>query len=542
MKRVKHINLVDPKIIDEATRQVLANHKKRRKLWFRLSEGNRTVRQNIEDHAEKWSRATGRHITYEQAKRQLFKVIRQTQEREQLQEIIAHDENKTTEQNIAQYNKWVALRITNKDWKPDGYREFWINDGVRAKRRKIAATSIVSQTFHWVLIKAISPVIMRGMVAHTCASIPKRGAHYGKRFIVRWLQDEQNTKYCAKIDISKFYQSINQEAAKKEFRRYIGDETALWLIDTIIESYPVGLPIGTYTSQWFANWILQRLDHYIKEVLHVPYAMRYMDDIVMFARNKKELHRILDAIDVYLKPFGLHLKNNWQVFRVDHKVTEYGIFITKRKHTDDLTRVANGISIDLRRAKVPHKVIYRNKYKDTKRRKKTHTGQEWFREIYIQIPPEYMTEDSKAKPLIAAISEKLQTLPEVRRAEYGTHTRRAGRDVDFMGFRFYRDHVTIRRSNCLRIRQAYAKAAKMETPDVHTAQSCLSRLGQTKHTDSHNFTVKYIDEVIPVRKLKEVVRNEAKNSREAGGDQIRTVRTDRIYSDRSNNRDQAAAG
>lgn len=129
MKRVKHINLVDPKIIDEATRQVLSNHKKRRKLWFRLSEGNRTIRQNIEDHAARWSQATGRHVTYEQAKRQLFKAIRQTQEREQLQEIIAHDENKTTEQNIAQYNKWVALRIVNKDWKPDGYREFWINDG-----------------------------------------------------------------------------------------------------------------------------------------------------------------------------------------------------------------------------------------------------------------------------------------------------------------------------------------------------------------------------------------------------------------------------
>lgn len=542
MKRVKHINLADLKIIDEATRQVLANHKKRRRLWFRLSEGDRTVRQNIEDHAAKWSQATGKHITYEQARRQLFKVISQTQEREQLWEIIAHDENKTTKRNIAQYNKWVKLRIENKDWQPDGYREFWINDGIRKKRRRIAATTIVSQTFHWVLIKAISPVIMRGMVPHTCASIPGRGAHYGKKFIVRWLQDEQNTKYCAKIDISRFYKSIDQEAAKKEFRRYIADETALWLIDTIIDSYPVGLPIGTYTSQWFANWILQRLDHYIKEVLRVKYAMRYMDDIVMFGRNKKELHKVLEAISAYLEPFGLHLKGNWQVFRVDHKVTEHGIFITKRKRTDDLTRVVNGIGIDLRRAHVPHKVIYRNKYKDTKSRKKTHAGQEWYREIYIQIPPEYLTEDSKAQPLILAICEKLLTLPEVRRTESGTRTRRAGRDVDFMGFRFYRDHVTIRRANCLRIRREYAKAAKMGTPDLHTAQSCLSRLGQTKHTDSHNFTAKYIDSVKPVRELKEVVRNEAKNSRKAGGDQVRTVRADGLYSCGSDREYQAAAG
>lgn len=175
MKRVKHIDITNPEIIDRATRNVLANHKKRRRLWQRLGQGNKTVRQNIQDHADKWSHATGKHISYEAAKRQLFHTIRQTQEREQLKEIIAHDEDKTTEQNIAQYNKWVKLRIENRDWKPDTYREFWINDGIRQKRRKIAATSIVSQTFHWTLILSITPVIMHGMVPHTCASIPGRG-------------------------------------------------------------------------------------------------------------------------------------------------------------------------------------------------------------------------------------------------------------------------------------------------------------------------------------------------------------------------------
>ena len=122
MKRVKHIDITNQEIIDRATRNVLANHKKRRRLWQRLGQGNKTVRQNIQDHADKWSHATGKHISYEAAKRQLFHTIRQTQEREQLKEIIAHDEDKTTEQNIAQYNKWVKLRIENRDWKPDTYR------------------------------------------------------------------------------------------------------------------------------------------------------------------------------------------------------------------------------------------------------------------------------------------------------------------------------------------------------------------------------------------------------------------------------------
>lgn len=249
MKRVKYIDFNNLQLIDSATRRVLCNHTKRRRLWDKLADGDRTVKENIELHAKAWSEATGKPVTYEQAKKQLYKRIGSKKEREQLQEILAHDETKTTQQNIERFVIWVRDRIINRDWVPDAYREFYINDGIRRKRRKIAATTVVSQVFHWVLIMAITPVIMRGMVAHTCASIPGRGAHYGKRFIERWLQDEPNTKYCAKIDISKFYQSINQTAAKREFRRYIADETALWLIDTIIGSYPEGLPIGTYTSQ-----------------------------------------------------------------------------------------------------------------------------------------------------------------------------------------------------------------------------------------------------------------------------------------------------
>lgn len=89
------------------------------------------------------------------------------------------------------------------------------------------------------------------------------------------------------MDISKFYPSINKVLLKKSFRRLIKDNEVLWLIDTIIDSTDKGIPIGNYTSQWFANWYLQDLDHYIKEVLHVKYYYRYIDDMVLFGRNKK---------------------------------------------------------------------------------------------------------------------------------------------------------------------------------------------------------------------------------------------------------------
>ena len=80
---------------------------------------------------------------------------------------------------------------------------------------------------------------------------------------------------------------------------------------------------GNFTSQWFANFNLQNLDHYIKEELKVPYYIRYMDDIVLFYRNKKELHKIKEKIEEFLKKEGLKIKENWQLFRTDSRPLDF---------------------------------------------------------------------------------------------------------------------------------------------------------------------------------------------------------------------------
>lgn len=80
---------------------------------------------------------------------------------------------------------------------------------------------------------------------------------------------------------------------------------------------------GNYTSQWFANFYLQDLDHYIKEQLKVKYYIRYMDDMVLFSRNKKELHKIKIAIEEFLKKEQLTLKDNWQLFKTDSRPLDF---------------------------------------------------------------------------------------------------------------------------------------------------------------------------------------------------------------------------
>lgn len=128
------------------------------------------------------------------------------------------------------------------------------------------------------------------------------------------------------MDIKHFYPSINIGVLKNAFRRHIKDSNVLWLIDTILDVQDKGLPMGFYTSTWFANFLLQELDHKIKEEFGAKYYIRNVDDMEIFGCNKKKLHKIRIAIEEYLNTIGLNLNDNWQVFKYGCKA--------KRRHND----------------------------------------------------------------------------------------------------------------------------------------------------------------------------------------------------------------
>ncbi len=52
---------------------------------------------------------------------------------------------------------------------------------------------------------------------------------------------------------------------------------------------PKGLSIGNLTSQFFANVLLDQIDHAVKDEWAVPGYVRYADDLVLFADDNKLL-------------------------------------------------------------------------------------------------------------------------------------------------------------------------------------------------------------------------------------------------------------
>lgn len=120
-----------------------------------------------------------------------------------------------------------------------------IHDGARKKERTIFKPRFYpDQVIHWCLMQQIQPIIAKGMYEYTCASIPDRGIHYGSKYIKKILvRDRKNTKYALKLDVKKFYPSIDKEILKRKFMRVIKDRNTLDLIDKIIDSSEAGLPI-----------------------------------------------------------------------------------------------------------------------------------------------------------------------------------------------------------------------------------------------------------------------------------------------------------
>lgn len=237
----------------------------------------------------------------------------------------------------------VPVPHPEKGFKPQKHEKKKINEHSSKKNREIAKPDYkYEQVIHHLLVEACKPIFTHGMYEYVCGSVPGRGAHYGKRYIIKCLaNDRKNTKYIGKFDIKHFYDSVDHEVLKKCLSKNIKDERMLWLMHLIIDQYEQGIPLGYYTSQWFANFMLQGMDHYIKEQLGIKYYIRYMDDMVIMGSNKKEIHRAKIAIEKYLNEEPhLRMKQNWQIFRFDYVKT------VKNKETGESHEEKSGRPLD----------------------------------------------------------------------------------------------------------------------------------------------------------------------------------------------------
>ena len=84
------------------------------------------------------------------------------------------------------------------------------------------------------------------LIADTYQSIKGRGINKAKDKI-QWLLRKHKIKYALKMDIKKFYPSVDNDILKQILRKKLKCKDTLWLLDTIVDSTK-GVPIGNYLS------------------------------------------------------------------------------------------------------------------------------------------------------------------------------------------------------------------------------------------------------------------------------------------------------
>lgn len=195
---------------------------------------------------------------------------------------------------------------------PSRFREFTVTD---PKKRLVLALPYVDRIVHqWLIEEFIKPYYLPRFIKDSYACIPGRGSHAAVKCIQGYMRDMhmlQGKYYIVKMDISKYFYNIDRDVLFKILKRVITNPQLLDLLHTIIfsDEARVGIPIGNYTSQYFANIYLNELDQYCKHNLGVKYYVRYMDDFILLAPNKCKARRWYRAIQRYAESY-LHLKLN----------------------------------------------------------------------------------------------------------------------------------------------------------------------------------------------------------------------------------------
>ncbi len=220
------------------------------------------------------------------------------------------------ESNLAINLNILIKELTTKKYKLGKYKKFYIYE---PKQRLIEALPfkdrVVIRCFCDVCLKS---KIDKRLIYDNCACRKEKGTTFAIKRLHKFLRTEyfknQNNKiYFLKCDIRKYFPSINHDILLRMLEKINFSDDEMWIIRKIIKEQPDnatrGLPLGNQSSQWFALFYLNKLDHFIKEQLKIKYYVRYMDDMILIHRDKGYLVKCKQEIESFCQQF-LDLKLN----------------------------------------------------------------------------------------------------------------------------------------------------------------------------------------------------------------------------------------
>lgn len=237
---------------------------------------------------------------------------------------------------------------------------FWRTEPTNGKKRLIGRESAFQQYLDYVCVTAMPDLFAAKVDFHQCASVRGKGQKHARRYIQKWVRNPKNKMY-VKLDVNKFYPSVDRGALFEMLERDIANPDLVWLVEALVSTHRRGINIGSYLSQFLANYYMAGAVRYANELYRVrkgrrgnpdkrekmlDHVLTYMDDWILIGHDKANLKSAVRKIAKYLKEvLGLTIKP-WKVCHIDCEPVDMVGYIFRR----DKTTIRAGIFIRARRA------------------------------------------------------------------------------------------------------------------------------------------------------------------------------------------------
>ncbi len=202
----------------------------------------------------------------------------------------------------------IELKTTH-NYKWGGYREFYVHD---PKKRMIMAAPFKDRVVHTALYNALVPVVAPTLGTHTFACRRGMGNSHAVSRLHAQLKLMGEDRYCIKLDVKKYFHSINHEILISSLSKVLPDKSLDAILLGLIHSCrahsksDLAIPIGNLTSQLFANFYLSPadqlackrldIDYFSNKIKKESFYIRYMDDIVILSNNKEHAFDVANSL------------------------------------------------------------------------------------------------------------------------------------------------------------------------------------------------------------------------------------------------------
>ena len=176
--------------------------------------------------------------------------------------------------------------IHSGGYRPQPYFKFVIYE---PKERIIYGPAFRDIVVQHAIYRVIYPIFNRTFIDTSFACRVGYGTHRASDYLQRSLRECPDGSYTLKLDIRKFFYSVDRNVLQRLIERKIKDRrlVELMMLYAVMDA-SVGIPIGNLLSQLCALIYLNPLDHFIKRALKVKRYVRYVDDFVLVGATRAQ--------------------------------------------------------------------------------------------------------------------------------------------------------------------------------------------------------------------------------------------------------------